>query len=116
MAGQPVDELAWFTSPGPLRAAAPGQRAIDVATPGNTISSAKSWKPTDHTRGVVDMQGTSMASPMMTGLVAALLQMNANLDTGEIRNRLEIASSRRPTDSVDDWGLGRVDASLFLRP
>lgn len=114
MAGHPVDELADFTSPGPLRAAAPGQRAIDVAAPGHRISSANSWNPGSSARGLVDMSGTSMASPMVTGLLAALLQMNPNLDTGSVRNRLEIASSRRATDSVDDWGLGRVDASLLL--
>ncbi|PSN14826.1 hypothetical protein C7271_21390, partial [filamentous cyanobacterium CCP5] len=113
--GSPVDEIAPFSSPGPLRAAAPGQRAIDVAAPGHTISSAKAWQPADPGRGVTDMSGTSMASPMVTGLVAALLQMNPNLDTGQIRNRLEIASTRRFADSVDDWGLGRIDAAQFLR-
>ncbi|MEA5451773.1 S8 family serine peptidase [Leptolyngbya sp. CCNP1308] len=111
----PVDEIAPFSSPGPLRAAAPGQRAIDVTAPGHIISSAKSWMPSDTSRGVVDMSGTSMASPIVTGLVAALLQMDANLDTGQIRDRLELASTRRPTDGVDDWGLGRIDAAQFLR-
>ncbi len=109
-----VGELANFSSPGPLRAAAPGQRAIDVTMPGQMISSAKSWKPHDTSRGVVDLQGTSMASPMMTGAVAALLQMDPNLDTGQIRNRIEIASTRRATDSVNDWGLGRLNAAQFL--
>lgn len=57
-----------------------------------------------------------MATPVMTGLVAALLQMNPALNTGDLRNKLEIAATRRPTDSADDWGLGRVDASVLLRP
>jgi subtilisin family serine protease len=108
-----VDDLAWFSSPGPLRAAAPGQRAIDCAMPGHAISSAKSWMPSDTSRGVVDMSGTSMATPMMTGLVAGLLQQNPSLTTGNILVRLENASTRRPADTVDDWGLGRVDAALF---
>ena len=108
-----VDELAFFSSPGPLRAAAPGQRAIDCAMPGHAISSAKSWMPNDASRGVVDMSGTSMASPMMTGLVANLLQQNVNLSTGEILIRIENAATRRATDTVDDWGLGRIDAARF---
>jgi subtilisin family serine protease len=108
-----VDELAWFSSPGPLRAAAPGQRAIDCAMPGHAISSAKSWMPNDASRGVVDKSGTSMATPMMTGLIANLLQQNPSLNTGQILVRLENAATRRPTDSADDWGLGRIDAALF---
>ena len=56
-----------------------------------------------------------MATPIMTGLVAAKLQINRNLDTGDLRNEIEVASSRKPTDPVDDWGLGRVDAARFLR-
>ncbi|UHD15074.1 S8 family serine peptidase [Thiocapsa bogorovii] len=115
MAGSPVGEIAPFSSPGPHRAAAPGQRVIDVAAPGHVISSAKSWMPDDASRGVTDKSGTSMASPMVTGLVAALMQIDRNLDMGQIRNRLELASSRRATDSVDDWGLGRIDAAVLLR-
>jgi subtilisin family serine protease len=114
MAGQPVDEIAWFSSPGPLRAAGPGRRAIDVALPGNRIVSARS-SDLDPSRGVIAMAGTSMATPIMTGLVAAKLQINRNLDTGDLRNEIEVASTRRPTDTVDDWGLGRVDATRFLR-
>ena len=62
------------------------------------------------------MQGTSMATPMVTGLVAALLQMNRRYNTGEIKTKLETACRRRPADKVDDWGLGRVDAALLLTP
>jgi subtilisin family serine protease len=112
----PVDEIAWFSSPGPLRAAGPGRRAIDVALPGSRIVSAKAWTPTDNSRGVVAMEGTSMASPVMTGLVAALFQVNRNVDTGDLRTKLESAATRRATDTVDDWGLGRVDAAVLLRP
>lgn len=114
--GNTVGDISWFSSPGPLRAAGPGRRAIDVALPGHVISSAGSWTPSDSSRNPVDMSGTSMATPVMTGLVAALLQMNPALNTGDLRNKLEIAATRRPTDSADDWGLGRVDASVLLRP
>jgi subtilisin family serine protease len=93
-----------------MRAVGAGQRAIDVALPGDTISSARA-STTDPSRGVHDMSGTSMASPMMTGLVAYLLQMNRNLTTGQVRTRIELAASRRATDAIEDWGLGRLDAS-----
>ena len=115
LAGSPVDDIAGFSSPGPLRAAGPGRRAIDVAMPGHRIVSARS-AGVDPSRGVYPLSGTSMASPVMTGLVAAKLQINRNLDTGDLRNEIEVAASRRPADTVDDWGLGRIDAVRFLRP
>lgn len=108
--GKTVGELAPFSSPGPLRAAGPGRRAIDVTAPGDAISSARAG-----TNSFVDKAGTSMATPVVSGLVAALLQMDPTLNTGQIVNRLEIACKRRPTDRADDWGLGRIDAALFLK-
>jgi hypothetical protein len=106
----PVGEIAPFSSMGPLRAAGPGRRAIDVALPGHRILSARAG-----TGGVVAMSGTSMATPVMTGLAAALLQIKPTLNTGDLRTRLEAAATRRATDTVDDWGLGRVDAATLLR-
>lgn len=104
-----VGDIAPFSSSGPLRAAGPGRRAVDVAAPGYAINSTMPGG------GFGDKQGTSMACPMVTGLVAALLQLDTTLNTGQILNRLEIASSRRATDNAVDWGLGRVDASKFIR-
>ena len=49
----PVGELAPFSSPGPLRAAAPGQRAIDVTVPGHGIVSARA-STADPSRGFMD--------------------------------------------------------------
>lgn len=113
-ASEHAGDLAWFSSPGPLRAAAPGQRAIDCAMPGHVIQSAQAgWRTGDAGTGVVGMSGTSMASPMMTGLVAAALQQTPTLSTGQIFTRIELAATRRPTDTVEDWGLGRIDAARF---
>lgn len=109
--GNTVGDISWFSSPGPLRAVGAGRRGIDVAMPGNRILSAQAG-----TGGLVAYPGTSMATPVMTGLVAAMLQMDRNLDTGRLRTKLENAATRRPGDNVDDWGLGRVDASVLLRP
>jgi subtilisin family serine protease len=103
-----VGELAPFSSPGPLRAAAPGQRAIDVTVPGHGVLSARA-ATADPARGFMNLSGTSMATPVMTGVVAAMLQMNPRLTTAQVRTRLELASTRRATDKVDDWGLGRLD-------
>jgi len=110
-AGNNVGDIAWFSSPGPLRAVGAAQRAIDAALPGHRILSAQAG-----TGGLVTMSGTSMATPVMTGLVAAMLQINGSLTTGSLRNRLEIAATLRAADKPEDWGLGRLDASVLLRP
>ena len=109
--GNNVGDLSWFSSPGPLRAVGAAQRAIDATLPGHRILSAQAG-----TGNVVTKSGTSMATPVMTGLVAAMLQMDPKLDTGNLRIKLETAATRRPTDSANDWGLGRLDGSALLRP
>ena len=38
-----------------------------------------------------------------------------SVDTGHLRNEIEIASMRRPTGSVDHRGRGRLDAAHFPR-
>ena len=106
-----VGELAPFSSPGPLRAVGPGRRGVDVTAPGHQVLSAEAG-----TGGFVNMSGTSMATPVVTGLMAALLQLNRDLSTGQIMGRFETACRRRPADPVDNWGLGRVDAALLLTP
>ena len=103
-AGNDVGDIAWFSSPGPLRAVGAAQRAIDAALPGHRILSAQAGAP----EASSTMSGTSMATPVMTGLVAAMLQMNTSLNTGNVRDRVEIAATRRPADTAEDWGLGRA--------
>jgi subtilisin family serine protease len=82
-----------------------------VALPGHAIVSAGAG-----TGGLLTMSGTSMSTPVMTGLTAALMQINDKLDTGDLRIKLENSATRRTADTVEDWGLGRVDASVLLRP
>ncbi len=114
--GQAVGALSRFSSPGPLRATGAGRRPIDVTLPGNQVLSAKGATAADPTQGLVAMGGTSMATPVMTGLTAALLQMEPQLHTGSLRIRLENSSRRNAGDAIDDWGLGRVDAAALLKP
>jgi subtilisin family serine protease len=132
-----LKEISSFSSPGPLRESGipPATmfgvtheiRGIDVTAPGQGLISARSHQSTP-TPGfginaeAVLMQGTSMASPVVTGLIANLLAEAHNLTVSDVLNRLQRAAAI-PTTSThqppsgshysDDWGWGLVDAPLL---
>jgi subtilisin family serine protease len=66
--------------------------------------------------------GTSMATPVVSGIVAILLQADDTLDPEEIRNILRNSSEARGSASEpsvsnrwnEKWGFGLVDASCAL--
>ena len=66
--------------------------------------------------------GTSMATPVVSGVVATLLQADDTLDPEDIRNILRNSSEAKGTPSEtgvsdrwnDKWGFGLVDASCAL--
>ena len=149
--GEPrVKEISSFSSPGPLRASAipPSQfygvahevNAVDVTAPGAFLQSALSaqvataawladprnapWVVNNRSR---IMSGTSMASPVVTGLIANLLADEPALTLPQVLTRLKSASTI-PADSDYqpapgggpkplslDWGYGLVNAGQ-LRP
>lgn len=134
-----LKEISTFSSSGPLRQ--PGiplatlylnkigfdARGVDVTAPGQLLQSARSaqWVvPANEQALVVNgqailLQGTSMASPLVTGLVANLLAEQSGLTVQDVLTRLQKASSipagsthQPPTGSKfsDDWGWGLVHA------
>ncbi len=144
-------EISAFSSPGPLRASSrtinqifnttEDIRAIDVTAPGRRLQSAASalasangmYDPDDivtkDAAGVARsamMQGTSMACPVVTGLVANLLAVKPNLTTLDVIDRLKRASSVPATSALQpppppagqrpwsrDWGFGLVDGTTL---
>ena len=66
--------------------------------------------------------GTSMATPLVSGIVASLLQADDTLSPEDIRNILRNSSESRGSASASDisdrwndkWGFGLVDASCAL--
>jgi subtilisin family serine protease len=61
----------------------------------------------------VALAGTSMAAPLVSGLVALLLQRNPNLDPAAIKDLLRKNSSipGKPAGTFDyKWGYGLIDA------
>jgi subtilisin family serine protease len=146
-----VGDISSFSSAGPLRAAAVAMqtmyqnfedvRAVDVTAPGCRLQSALSRQATAPAGDIITRdpataagiartfldQGTSMASPLVAGLVANILALEPQLTTLDVLERLKRASSIpaastfQPPPSSEgglkpyskDWGYGLVDANLL---
>jgi minor extracellular serine protease Vpr len=117
MVGTPngSDSISSFSSRGPSRSgatkpdiAAPGQQVISSRSTGATFSAAEIVGGLQH----VCMQGTSMASPVVAGSVALLLQQNSTLTVAGIKS---LIASTATTDSYagsvpnNTWGYGKLD-------
>jgi subtilisin family serine protease len=109
--------LADFSSRGPT---VDGRHKPDLSAPGVAITAPKT-----RARGVplvsdccvdfyVDMQGTSMAAPHVTGVVALMLQRNKTLDFTIIRETLKQFRREVPGGDLDEWGTGKLDAQLAM--
>lgn len=97
----------------------------EISAPGVSVVSALSSYTTDERSGFspvefnsrtykfVALSGTSMSSPMVTGIVALMLQANKNLTPEQVK---EIITTTSRTDSFTgdvpnyDWGYGKIDA------
>jgi len=124
----PAQAITTFSSRGPLRdysdpPLGPIAPKPDIAAPGNNITSAMSR----HVPGLVlwpwwywgvrfqDMSGTSMASPMIAGLLALMLEKKPTLNVTQARAALSSGprppvSPNTPPGSTNSYGVGRVDA------
>lgn len=135
-AGPKIGEIAKFSSRGPLRdfsdpALGLGPIALkpDIAAPGVGIMSAESLdmpalpppvppRSPDFDKGdrYVPFGGTSMAAPMVAGVIALLLDKKPDLNTTQVRDHLT-AVARAPVDPApgtdeanEAYGTGMVDA------
>lgn len=128
---QTVNQLATFSSHGPT---ADGRMKPDIAAPGTMVVSSFNSSTCNTSRGeyysfVVDritvngsnyffgsMEGTSMASPVVTGVLATWLQARPDLTPEQVR---EVFAHTAKTDSYtgsiagtgnNQWGYGKIDA------
>ncbi len=116
-----LGRLAPYSSVGPT--AAPERTGVkpDITAPGSVIISARARSVAEGP-DVVDqhrmiMQGTSMASPHVAGVVALMLQASPKLSPADIRRiflhtaRADIATGSTPNAA---YGLGKIDAKAAV--
>lgn len=128
---QTVDQLATFSSHGPT---ADGRMKPDITAPGTMTISSYNSSTCSTSRGeyytsVVElynvnatnyyygsMEGTSMAAPVVTGVLATWLQARPTLTPEQVR---EVFAKSAKTDSYtgeiagvgnNEWGYGKIDA------
>ena len=116
-------DLTFFSSFGPTR---DGAAKPDIAAPGAKITSVKTHVGkhcccdccidfyTDKTKEGGGFEGTSMAAPHATGVIALMLGEDATLHSQRIKEILQ-NTAREPTVSHgslpdDQWGAGRLSA------
>ncbi len=109
--GLVLDDISDFSSEGPLRN---GAQKPDVAAPGAMIISSLSADSLPRrvlmiNENYVVKAGTSMATPIITGIVALLLERDQAYDPDGIKAELRANSSMGTTFDLK-WGFGLIDA------
>jgi subtilisin family serine protease len=103
-----LGKIAYFSSRGPTR---DGRLKPEVVAPGYFVLVPKAG-----TSDYILMAGTSMASPVVAGLVALILEANPNLDVDGVRG---ILSSQALSDGFtgslpnNTYGYGKAFLSSF---
>jgi len=103
-----LGKIAYFSSRGPTR---DGRLKPEVVAPGYYVLG-----PEAGTSGYIPLPGTSMASPVVAGLVALILEANPNLDVNGVRGILSSqALSDGFTGSLPNniYGYGKAFLSSF---
>ena len=122
--------MASFSSQGPRY---DGVMKPDISAPGVSIgaaissytdasfSSVESIEFNNRTYHFAKLSGTSMASPMVAGIAALLLQSNPELSATEVKQIL-LSTAREdnntgdlPAEGDPKWGHGKVDAMAAIR-
>lgn len=103
-----LGKIAYFSSRGPTR---DGRLKPEVVAPGYFVLG-----PEAGSSGYIPLHGTSMASPVVVGLVALILEANPNLDVNGVRSILTSqALSDGFTASLPNniYGYGKAFLSPF---
>ena len=118
------DDIAYFSSYGPDES---GVERPDLCAPGfAVISSANRYHDSSHYQhmppGVTVsgveypysvIYGTSMSAPVVTGVIAMMLQLNPSLTVSDVREAFRASSVKDAFVTGGDhskWGFGKLDA------
>jgi len=118
-----VGRISSFSSLGPTR---DGREKPDIAAPGQYVTAAlatgssesRDGRFADTANRLLSIAGTSMASPMVTGVVALLLQKKGTLTPAQVKQAL-FASARKDGHTgalpwTPQYGHGKIDAAKAL--
>jgi subtilisin family serine protease len=123
--GLQLGQLSPFSSHGPGRygalkpdVAAPGQYVTAALASNSKFATDPAYTPRHSPDGkYITIQGTSMATPFVAGVVALLLGREPRLNPEEIQQRLRV-TARRDADTGRIWstgfGFGKLDAEALL--
>lgn len=104
-----TDTVSSFSNVGPeVTVVAPGRNILStMPTYAVTIPAALNYD---------ELDGTSMATPLVTGLVALMWSRHPSFTNTSIRNCLTSTAVKLGPGTFDNaWGFGRVDAEAALR-
>jgi len=123
--GLVVGQLSPFSSEGPTRIgmlkpdiAAPGQYVTAALSAGSEMATDPRYQPRHHPSApYITIQGTSMATPFVAGVVALMLQREPALTPEEIQQRFRI-TARRDAQTGRVWssgfGFGKLNVQALL--
>lgn len=80
---------------------------IDIASPGSAIRSTYLSSSGQNT--YANLQGTSMASPLVAGLCGLMLSLNPNMTRAQLENCL-YTTADPVTSNIGEMGAGRINA------
>jgi subtilisin family serine protease len=116
-----MGSLSSFSSRGPVLVDGAEIIKPDIVAPGSMIISARALSVPPSIQTInsehMIMQGTSMAAPHVTGIVALMLEVNPELTPEDVRDRLaQSARTDEHTGSFpsNEWGFGKVDAAASV--
>ncbi len=123
--GLGAGQVSPFSSRGPTRhgaqrpdIAAPGQHIVAALAANSSMASSPNLAARRLAGGqYISIQGTSMATPFVTGVIALMLQQEPGLYPEEIHQRLR-ATAQRDADTSTVWnpefGYGKIDVQGLL--
>jgi len=116
-----IGQISPFSSVGPSR---DGRQKPEISAPGQFVSAALAkgsnlaglTQRADNANRVLTIEGTSMSAPVMTGVVALMLQKKSTLTLADIRTILQNTARRDANAPTWDpnFGFGKVDVAAAI--